>query len=327
MAPLLVMKDIRKSFLGVEVLHGVGLECEAGEVHAVIGENGAGKSTLMKVLAGVYSPDGGTVELDGIPVSFHHPVQAQAAGVAIIFQEFNLLPDRTVAENVFVNREPTRRGLVDRGAMEQRTRELLEEVGEVSFGPRTLVRQLSTAQQQIVEIVKALSLDARLLVLDEPTAALAEHEAEILFGLLRRLRERGLGMLYISHRLREIFTISDRITVLKDGELVGTVATAETDANKLISMMVGRELDGYFPPRGTPEELGDVRLRATDITTSMLKGVSLEIRAGEIVGLAGLQGSGRTELARALFGADPISGGTIEVDGKQRGRGPRAGIN
>src|SRR5215207_6036353 len=326
MAPLLVMKDIRKSFLGVEVLHGVGLECEAGEVHAVMGENGAGKSTLMKVLAGVYPPDGGTVELDGTPASFHHPVQAQAAGVAIIFQEFNLLPDRTVAENVFVNREPTRRGLVDRGAMEQRTRELLEEVGVVSFGARTLVRHLSTAQQQIVEIVKALSLDARLLVLDEPTAALAEHEAEILFALLRRLRERGLGMLYISHRLREIFTISDRITVLKDGELVGTVATAETDANKLISMMVGRELDGYFTPRGTPEELGDVRLRASGITTSLLKDVSLEIRAGEIVGLAGLQGSGRTELARALFGADPVSEGTVEVDGKKRGRGPRSGI-
>ncbi|HTE62455.1 MAG TPA: sugar ABC transporter ATP-binding protein [Solirubrobacteraceae bacterium] len=327
MAPLLEMRGIRKSFLGVEVLHGVDLDCDAGEIHAVVGENGAGKSTLMKVLAGVHGPDAGEVLIDGRPVSFSHPVQAQAAGVAIIFQEFNLLPDRTVAENVFVNREPTRRGFVDIKAMERRTEELLEEVGEVSFGPRTLVRQLSTAQQQVVEIVKALSLDARLLVLDEPTAALAEHEVDVLFALLRRLRERGLGMLYISHRLREIFSICDRITVLKDGEHVATLATAEVDTGKLISLMVGRELDGYFPPRGTAEEVGDVRLKATDVTTRVLEGISLEVRAGEIVGLAGLQGSGRTELARALFGADPMQSGTVEVDGKRVGRTPRGGIN
>src|SRR5918995_2817543 len=316
MAPLLAMKDIRKSFLGVEVLHGVSLECEAGEIHAVMGENGAGKSTLMKVLAGVYPADGGTIELEGEQVSFSHPVQAQGAGVAIIFQEFNLLPDRTVAENVFVNREPTKRGLVDIRAMERRTRELLEEVGVTHFGPKTLVRHLSTAQQQIVEIVKAMSLDAKLLVLDEPTAALAEHEVEVLFTLLRRLRERGLGMLYISHRLREIFSICDRITVLKDGEHVATLPVGDVDTGKLISLMVGRELEGYFPPRGTPEEVGDVRLKATGVTTSLLRDVSLEVRAGEIVGLAGLQGSGRTELARALFGADRMQSGTVEVDGK-----------
>jgi ribose transport system ATP-binding protein len=327
MAPLLEMRDIRKSFLGVEVLHGVDLDCQAGEIHAVVGENGAGKSTLMKVLAGVYTPDSGEVLIGGEPVSFHHPVQAQGAGVAIIFQEFNLLPHRTVAENVFVNREPTRRGIVDIKAMERHTEELLEEVGEVSFGPRTLVRNLSTAQQQVVEIVKALSLDARLLVLDEPTAALAEHEVEVLFTLLRRLRQRGLGMLYISHRLREIFAICDRITVLKDGEHVATLPVGEVDTGKLISLMVGRELDGYFPPRGTPEELGDVRLKASGVTTPVLKGIDLEVRAGEIVGLAGLQGSGRTELARALFGADSMQSGSVEVDGKRVGRGPRGGIN
>jgi ribose transport system ATP-binding protein len=327
MAPLLEMRDIRKSFLGVEVLHGVDLDCQAGEIHAVVGENGAGKSTLMKVLAGVYTPDSGEVLIGGEPVSFHHPVQAQGAGVAIIFQEFNLLPHRTVAENVFVNREPTRRGIVDIKAMERHTEALLEEVGEVSFGPRTLVRNLSTAQQQVVEIVKALSLDARLLVLDEPTAALAEHEVEVLFTLLRRLRQRGLGMLYISHRLREIFAICDRITVLKDGEHVATLPVGEVDTGKLISLMVGRELDGYFPPRGTPEELGDVRLKASGVTTPVLKGIDLEVRAGEIVGLAGLQGSGRTELARALFGADSMQSGSVEVDGKRVGRGPRGGIN
>src|SRR5918992_496140 len=326
MPELLEMRGIAKSFVGVEVLHGVDLDLATGEIHAVVGENGAGKSTLMKVLAGVHHPDSGEVVIDGQPVHFSHPVQAQAAGVAIIYQEFNLLPDRTVAENVFVNREPTRRGLVDIRAMERRTDELLHEVGEVSFGPRTLVRNLSTAQQQVVEIVKALSLDARILVLDEPTAALAEHEVEVLFTLLRRLRQRGLAMVYISHRLREIFAICDRITVLKDGEHVATHPVADVDTGKLISLMVGRELDGYFPPRGTKEELGDVRLKAAGVTTPVLKGIDLEVRAGEIVGLAGLQGSGRTELARALFGADPLQSGTVEVDGKGPGRGPRAGI-
>ena len=247
MAPLLEMRDIRKSFLGVEVLHGVGLDCNAGEIHAVVARERRRQVDAHEGARRRAPPRRGRGADRRRAGQLSHPVQAQAAGVAIIYQEFNLLPDRTVAENVFVNREPTRRGLVDIRAMERRTEELLNEVGEVSFGPRTLVRNLSTAQQQVVEIVKALSLDARILVLDEPTAALAEHEVEVLFTLLRRLRERGLGMVYISHRLREIFSICDRITVLKDGEHVATLPVGEVDTGKLISLMVGRELDGLLP--------------------------------------------------------------------------------
>jgi ribose transport system ATP-binding protein len=324
---LLQMEGIRKSFVGVEVLHGVDLDLHAGEVHAVVGENGAGKSTLMKVLAGAYGADAGTIRIGGEPVVFHHPKAAQTAGIGIVYQEFNLLPDRTVAENVFVGREPVRRGVIDRRAMERATAALLDEVGETSFGPRTPVRRLAVAQQQVVEIVKARSLDARILVLDEPTAALADHEVELLFALVRRLQERGIGILYISHRLREVFALADRITVLKDGSHVKTLRAGETDSGGLVNLMVGRELDGYFPPRADPGALGDVRLAVRDLSTDVLRDVSLQVRAGEIVGMAGLQGSGRTELARAIFGADPLTGGTIELDGKPvRIRSPRAAV-
>ena len=254
------MQGIKKSFVGVEVLHGVDIDLRAGEVHAIVGENGAGKSTLMKTLAGVHAPTEGTIRIDGEEVHFAHPAQAQAAGVGIVYQEFNLLPDRNVAENVFVGREPVKRGIVDRRKMERETAKLLEEVGESSFGPRTPVRWLSVAQQQVVEIIKARSLNARILVLDEPTAALADNEVELLFTLVRRLQELGVGILYISHRLREVFTLSDRITVIKDGGVVKTVGTGEIDSRGLVRLMVGRELGDYFPERGTPEDLGDVRL-------------------------------------------------------------------
>jgi ribose transport system ATP-binding protein len=325
--PLLQMEGIRKSFVGVEVLHGVDIDLRGGEVHAIVGENGAGKSTLMKVLAGVHPADGGTIKIDGEPVSFSHPQQAQGAGIGIVYQEFNLLPDRNVAENVFVGREPLRYRTVDRKAMERATAALLEEVGETSFGPRTPVRWLSVAQQQVVEIIKARSLDARILVLDEPTAALAEHEVELLFKLVRRLQELGVGILYISHRLREVFQLSDRITVIKDGGVVKTLTTKETDSRELVRLMVGRELDAYFPERGKPEDLGDVRLSVKGLSTALLRDVSFDVRAGEIVGLAGLVGSGRTEVARAIFGADPIASGTVEIDGKpSRFRHPRQAI-
>lgn len=324
---LLQMQGIRKSFVGVEVLHGVDLDLRAGEIHAIVGENGAGKSTLMKTLAGVHSPDDGTIRIDGQEVTFHHPAAAQAAGVGIVYQEFNLLPDRNVAENIFIGREPVRAGVVDRRKMERETAALLEEVGESSFGPRTPVRWLSVAQQQVVEIVKARSLNARILVLDEPTAALAEGEVELLFRLVRRLQELGVGVLYISHRLREVFQLSDRITVIKDGGVVKTLNTPETNQRELVNLMVGRELDGYFPPRGAKEDLGDVRLKVSGLSTALLRDVSFEVRAGEIVGLAGLQGSGRTEIARAVFGADPVDSGTIEVDGKAvRFKHPRQAV-
>jgi ribose transport system ATP-binding protein len=329
--PLLAMRGIGKSFLGTTVLEGIDLECRAGEVHAVVGENGAGKSTLMKVLAGAHQPDAGTVAIDGEERTFRHPVEAQAAGVAIIYQEFNLLPERSVAENVFVGREPRRRGLVDRRRMEADADALLAEVGERSFTARTLVRDLSVAQQQVVEVVKARSLDARILVMDEPTAALADEEAEALLALVRRLRDQGLAVLYISHRLREVFAVADTVTVLKDGRRVDTRPAADTTPGELVARMVGREMDGYVPDRGTPEDLGPVRLAVRGGGNARLAGIDLEVRAGEVVGIAGLQGAGRTELARAVFGADPFTEGTVEVDGTEvhlrRARhGIRAGI-
>ncbi|NUT41609.1 MAG: sugar ABC transporter ATP-binding protein [Thermoactinospora sp.] len=306
---MLTMTGIGKSFLGVRVLEGVDLQVAAGEVHAVVGENGAGKSTLMKILAGVHEPDEGTIEIDGERIAFGHPLRAQRAGVAIIYQEFNLLPERTVAENVFLGREPARRGLVDRAAMSQATRTLLRELGEDSFGPDDVVKHLSVAQRQVVEIVKALSLRARIVVMDEPTAALAEHEVELLYRLVRRLQERGVAVVYISHRLREVFDLATRVTVLKDGRRVVTAAIAEVDTDRLVRHMVGRELSAYFPPRSSAAD--EVRLSVRGGGNDRLDGIDLELRAGEILGVAGLQGSGRTELAKALFGAEPFTRGRM----------------
>ncbi len=304
------MTGIGKSFLGVRVLDGVDLEAAAGEVHAVVGENGAGKSTLMKILAGVHAPDEGTIEIDGRSVAFGHPIEAQRAGVAIIYQELTLLPERTVAENVFLGREPVRRGLVDRAAMESATGELLSSLGEESFGPRDLVRRLSVAQQQVVEIAKALSLNARIVVMDEPTAALADHEVGLLYTLVRRLTERGIAVLYVSHRLREIFDLAHRITVLKDGARVATAEASSLDVATLIRLMVGRELDSYYPPRAA-DPPGEVMVSVRGGGNARLRGIDLDLRAGEIVGVAGLQGSGRTELAKALFGAEPFTTGEM----------------
>src|ERR687894_1107030 len=304
-APLLRMRGIEKSFVGVKVLHGVDLECRAGEVHAVMGENGAGKSTLMKVLAGAYAPDAGEILLDGEPVSFRHAREAQEKGVSIIYQEFNLLPARTVAQTVSLGRNPHRGPLGDRRKMEEDTAALLRTLdAEEQIRPGTLVGDLPVSQQQTVEIAKALSFDARVLVMDEPTAALSAAEADILFGRVRALRERGLAVIYISHRLREVFELADRITVLKDGRKVGTVAAGEVGPRELVRMMVGRDLDHYYPPRAEPGDIGDVRLRVRGGSVGILRNVDLEVRAGEVVGLAGLQGSGRTEFARAVFGVE-----------------------
>ncbi len=314
---VLRMQGIQKSFLGVRVLHGVDLELRAGEVHALMGENGAGKSTLMKVLAGVYQAEEGTVELDGRQVAFSHPLQAQQAGVSTVFQEFNLLPERTVAENVFLGREPRRRGMVDADRMNADTAALLDDLGLSSISPQRPVRTLSVAGQQIVEIVKALSYDARIISMDEPTAALADEEVELLYGLVRTLRDRGVAILYVSHRLKEIFDLSDRVTVLKDGALVDTVPTADITPDELVRKMVGRPITSFFPDKEPGTEIGDVRLRIRGGGNEQLDGIDLEVRAGEIVALAGLQGSGRTEIAHALFGVARFTRGTVEVDGRQ----------
>ncbi|MEU6646357.1 sugar ABC transporter ATP-binding protein [Saccharomonospora sp. NPDC046836] len=315
-APVVRMRGIGKQFLGNTVLRDVDLDLRPGEVHALVGENGAGKSTLMKILAGVHRPDTGTVELAGSETAFTSPRHAQTAGISIVHQEFNLLGERTVAENVYLGREPVRRGQVDRKRMESDTAALLEGLGEHGISPRTPIRLLPVAQRQVVEIVKALSTDARVLAMDEPTAALADHEVELLYGLVRRLRERGIAILYVSHRLREVFDLSQRITVLKDGELVTCVPTAELTPDQLVRHMVGRPLDALFPDRTVAGESGPARLTLRAAGNARLRGISMELRAGEIVGLAGLQGAGRSAVARALSGVDPFTTGTLELDGR-----------
>ncbi|WP_329109642.1 sugar ABC transporter ATP-binding protein [Micromonospora sp. NBC_01699] len=325
---MLRMSGITKRFFGVTVLDRVDLECHRGEIHAVMGENGAGKSTLMKVLVGAYQPDDGTIVIDGAEVQFGHPRQALEKGVSIVHQELNLLPERTVAENIFLGREPRRRLGVDRRAMETAATELLATLGAADvIAARTPVGRLPVAQQQLVEIAKALSFEPRILVLDEPTAALSPHEVDALFARIRRLRDNGLTVLYISHRLKEIFDLTDRITVLKDGRRVDTVDTARVDTRRLVQLMVGRELDHYFPPRATPEQVGATRLALRGGAAGILHDVDLELRAGEIVGLAGLEGSGRTELAKLLFGATRLAAGTLTIDGRARTlRSPRQAI-
>ena len=317
-APILEMRGITKSFFGVPVLRDVDLDVRPGEVHAILGENGAGKSTLMKVLAGAHQPDAGTIVLDGQEVRFGHPSEAQNAGVSIIYQEFTLLPERTVAQNIYLGREPHRGPFVDTRAMERDTAELLRSLNvEAAIKPNKVVRTLSIAQQQTVEIAKALSFRSKVLVMDEPTAALSPHEVAALFERVRLLRERGVAILYISHRLREIFDIAQRVTVLKDGRRVGTHDVAGTSTRELVKMMVGRELDNYFPPHAAPEDVGEPRLMVRGgAVTGLLHDIDIEVRRGEILGIGGLAGSGRTELAQALFGVRPFDGGEVEVDGK-----------
>jgi ribose transport system ATP-binding protein len=315
-AAALAMRGIDKAFHGIPVLSSVDLTVEPGEVHALVGENGAGKSTLMKILAGVHSADAGTIELGGRAVSFTHPVQAQRAGVATVFQEFNLLPELTVAENVHLGREPRRRGRIDRRAMDAHTAEVLSDLGVDDLAPTAKVGSLSVAHQQITEIAKALSQGADLICMDEPTAALADAEVALLYRLVERLRERGVSVLYVSHRLREIFDLCDRITILKDGRLVDSVAAADITPDGLVTKMVGRRIEAQFPGRLPDTVHGDVRLRIEGGGNDYVDGIDLEVRAGEIVGLAGLQGSGRTEIAEAVFGITPFTRGTIHVDGR-----------
>ena len=313
---ILTLRGIGKVFPGVRALHDVDLDIRAGEVHAVMGENGAGKSTLMKIVAGVYQPDTGVIELDGERVHFAHPREAQARGISIIHQEFNLLPERTVAQNIFLGREPRRGPIVDNAEMERQTSQLLANLGvERSIRPKDMVGRLSVAQQQTVEIAKALSFEARIVVMDEPTASLSPAEVDALFARIRALQEQGIAFVYISHRLEEIMTLTDRITVLKDGELVGTVATADTSPAQLVGMMVGRELSSYYPPHAEPGDIGAPVLEVRDGANEHLREIDLTVRRGEVVGIAGLEGAGRTELARAIFGVDPFTSGTMALEG------------
>ncbi|GAA1735920.1 sugar ABC transporter ATP-binding protein [Aeromicrobium alkaliterrae] len=324
---MLVAAGLTKSFLGTTVLQDAGLTLVAGQVHGLVGENGAGKSTLMKLLAGVHQPDAGTIVLDGTDVRFSHPVQAQQAGISTVFQEFNLLPDRTIAENVFLGREPRRRGLVDTARMRRDAQELLEGLGVSHLESGRPVRTLSVAEQQIVEIAKAVSQDARIISMDEPTAALADHEVELLYAIIGRLTARGVAILYVSHRLREIFDLCTTITVLKDGQHVTTRPAAALDESELVRLMVGRSLVTYFPDPLPGTVVGRPRLELEGVGHGDVDDVTLTVHAGEVVGISGLQGSGRTELLEGVFGVRPFSRGTVRLDGREvRLRSPRRAV-
>ncbi len=315
--PILEVRHITKRFPGVLALDDVSVEFLPGQVHAVVGENGAGKSTLMKIMAGAYVPDSGEILLQGERVTFSHPQEALQKGISIIYQEFNLLPERTVAQNIFLGREPSRFGVIDIGKMNENARVLLKEIGVEQFiSPTAVVSSLSVAEQQLVEIAKAISFNAKVLIMDEPTAALTSTEVQLLHDLIQRLTSRGLAVIFISHRLVEVFDIAHVITVLKDGKFVKTVNTQDVTTADVVYLMVGRTLDHYFPPLGSPEDFGEVVLRVKNASNHILKNINFTLRKGEVVGIAGLQGSGRTELAQALFGVVPFKTGEIELRGK-----------
>lgn len=312
-----VMRGITKSFNGVRVLDEVDFDLRRGEIHALVGGNGAGKSTLMKILVGVYSLDSGSYRIGDREVRFGSIADAQAAGVGMVFQEFSLIPTLTVAQNVYMTREPRGfAGSIDDRAMERKTRDIFRSMG-VDIPPSRVVGQLPTAMWQLTEIAKALAQDARVLILDEPTAALARTETVQLFDLMRRLRDQGISMIYISHRMEEVFEISDRVTVLRDGRRVLTEPIQEITPKRVINEIVGRKLEHTmeYQARDIRE---DVLLSVRGLTTrTKLKDVDLELRRGEVLGLAGLMGSGRTELSLALFGVDPVESGDIILDGRR----------
>lgn len=316
---LLRLSGIYKSFVGVQALRGVDFEVRAGEVHALLGENGAGKSTLIKVMAGVHQPDKGELFFEGQRAELSSPKAAQALGIDTIHQELSLYPELTVAENIFIGHAPTRRlgplKLLDWESMIGRAQEILAELEAPDLDVRRKVGTLNVGNRQRVEIAKALSLNAKLLIMDEPTAALTESDVEGLFRITRRLRDRGVGIIYISHKLSEVFALADRVTVLRDGQYIGTKAVAETNEGDLISMMVGRQLETLYPKQEA--EIGEVVLELRGLTREpYTRDVSLTLRAGEIVGLAGLVGSGRSETAQVVFGITPAQSGEIRVGGK-----------
>ncbi|MBW5423271.1 ATP-binding cassette domain-containing protein [Streptomyces sp. BG9H] len=320
-AELLRIEGIRKTFPGVVALDSVDFDLRRGEVHVLLGENGAGKSTLIKMLSGAYRPNSGRIVVDGKEVRIHGAQDAERLGIATIYQEFNLVPDLTVAENIFLGRQPRRFGLVDRKKMEADAEELLQRVG-VRVSPRAKVRELGIARLQMVEIAKALSLDARVLIMDEPTAVLTSEEVDKLFAIVRTLREDGVGIVFITHHLEEIAALGDRVTVLRDGRSVRQVP-ASTPEDELVRLMVGRSIEQQYP-RQRPDT-GPPLLSVQGLTRDgVFHDVSFEVRAGEVVGLAGLVGAGRTEVARAVFGADPYDAGSVGVRGE---RLPRHDVN
>ena len=321
--PILRMTGVSKRFPGVKALEDVHLEVGPAEIYALLGENGAGKSTLLKILSGAYNSDAGTIELFGEPVVFATPHDAQRAGVVTIYQEFTLAPDLTIAENVFIGREPGSRLFVSWRRLAEETRVIAQRIG-LKRDPMTPVRDLSVAEQQLVEIARALSMRSRIIIMDEPTSALSEAEVANLAKIIRTLKAEGLSIIFVTHRLEEVFRICDRYTVLRDGHYVGSGAVADTNVDAIIRMMVGRDVGALYGARPIPEH-GAVALEVEGLTRRRsardphaieLIDVSLRAHKGEILGLAGLVGAGRTEMARAIFGADAFDTGVIRIDGK-----------
>ena len=321
------MAAITKSFPGVRALDGVSFDVVAGEVHALVGENGAGKSTLMKILAGAYVADGGTIEVDGTRVQIDGPKAAERLGIGMIYQEFNLVPDLGVIENIVLGIEPVRGIFLDAKAATARATAVLAELG-ITLPLDRPARRLSVAEQQLTEIAKALVRHARLIVMDEPTAALTDRETDALFALIAKLKAQGVAFVYISHRLEELPRIADRITVIRDGRAIETRAASAMPPGDLIRLMVGRELEAHFPDLPVVAAEAPVRLSVRDLrAASNVNGVTFDVRAGEIVGLAGLVGAGRTEIVRAIAGADVATAGEIAIDGKPVAvRNPHAAI-
>lgn len=308
------LREVSKSFDGTQALRAVSFRAAGGEVTALVGENGAGKSTLLHILSGVVQPDRGQVLVEGEPVQFRSPRDARKAGIAIIHQELSTVFDLEVAENIFLDRLPLRGLFLDWGRLHADCRALLRRL-QLSLDPTTKVGMLPLARQQLVEIARAIAQEARIIAMDEPTASLSEEEVSNLFRLVRQLRSQGVAVIFVSHRLEEVFELADRITVLRDGQVVADLARAQTTPERVVELMVGRAVEHQFP-RGTRRP-GEIVLEVRDLhTRGLLRGVSLSVRAGEIVGLAGLVGSGRTELARALFGVDPIERGAILIEGR-----------
>jgi ribose transport system ATP-binding protein len=327
MPALLRLKGISKQYPGVRALDGVGFELNAGEVHCLVGENGAGKSTLMKILSGALSKDSGEIIIDGQKAEIHSPSDALKYGIGIIYQDFKLVPELSVAENIFLGKEPmrTRVPLIDYATMHRSARLQLAQLGE-ELTTTVPVRTLSVGQQQVVEIAKAISQKVTILALDEPSAALTERELVNLFAIIRRLTLEGVGVIYISHRLEEIFQIGDRVTVLRDGMTVNTCRVAEADRKSLIRWMVGRELEDEYPR--IELTLGEELFRVENIHAGILSGINFSLHRGEILGFAGLVGAGRTELARIIFGADVKESGKIFLHGKEIApRSPREAID
>lgn len=310
------MRGIDKSFGSNQVLKQAGFTLESGEVHALMGENGAGKSTLMKILTGVYTKDAGTVLVDGKEVNYKNPQEAEKAGIVFIYQELNVMFDLTVEENLFMGKEIHGKfGICDKKAMQKKAQEALNILG-VNISPKTVMAELSVGQQQMVEICKALMADAKVIIMDEPTAALTQSETVALFKVIESLRKKGVSMVYISHRMEEIFELRDRITVLRDGSYIGVKNIPETNMNEIVKMMIGREIGERYPSRNV--KIGKEVLKVKELTRKgTFHDVNFSVRAGEVLGVSGLMGAGRTEIMQAIFGNLSYESGTIEIDGKE----------